>query len=167
MLYKGRHTIGTRHRRLRRAVLHPNLVLSSDDEGIKASSKGAIDVDALVKQFGEGNDSASDNKVYAEGVLANLEGEEGQECPICFDVMDTPTIIPNCLHQRCVVCPLTSCTPPDITEAVRTASWPSLRLAERRMRMSDVRYALAVPSRFAELSMARVDTHLQYRRAIS
>ena len=75
-------------------------MLSSDDEGVKSNSKGAIDVDALVKQFGEGSDSANDNKVFAEGVLANLEGEEGQECPICFDVMDTPTIIPNCLHQR-------------------------------------------------------------------
>ncbi|KAI0732417.1 SNF2 family N-terminal domain-containing protein [Fomitopsis betulina] len=90
--------------RLRRAVLHPNLVLSSDAEGINASSKGVIDVDSLVKQFGEGNDSASDSKVFAEGVLANLDGEEGQECPICFDVMDTPTIIPNCLHQSCKDC---------------------------------------------------------------
>ncbi|KAH9929764.1 SNF2 family N-terminal domain-containing protein [Fomitopsis serialis] len=90
--------------RLRRAVLHPNLVLSSDNEGIKASSAGAVDVDALIKQFDEGNNSPSDNKVFAEGVLANLEGEEERECPICFDVMDTPTIIPNCLHQSCKDC---------------------------------------------------------------
>ncbi|KAH9837360.1 SNF2 family N-terminal domain-containing protein [Rhodofomes roseus] len=90
--------------RLRRAVLHPNLVLSGADEGIKASSAGAVDVNALIKQFDEGKDTPGDNKVFAEGVLANLEGEEEQECPICFDVMDTPTIVPICMHQSCKDC---------------------------------------------------------------
>lgn len=94
-------------------------MLSSDDGGIKASSKGAIDVNSLVKQFGEGNDSAGDSKVFAEGVLANLDGEDGQECPICFDVMDTPTITPSCLHQRYVARSLSSSAHPDVPKAVR------------------------------------------------
>lgn len=122
-------------------------MLSNDDEGVKASSKGAIDVDALVKQFGEGNDSASDSKVFAEGVLANLDGEDGQECPICFDVMDTPTIIPNCLHQRYATHLLISCTHSDVGEVVRIVSWRSSIRVERRARMADARRAPAVQSR--------------------
>lgn len=145
-----RHEVTQTIRRLRRAVLHPNLVLSSDAEGINASSKGVIDVDSLVKQFGEGNDSASDSKVFAEGVLANLDGEEGQECPICFDVMDTPTIIPNCLHQRYVAYSLSSCAHPDVSKAVRIALWPSSRLVERRVKMAGARLALAAQSRSAQ-----------------
>ncbi|KZT73229.1 hypothetical protein DAEQUDRAFT_721807 [Daedalea quercina L-15889] len=90
--------------RLRRAVLHPNLVLSTEDEGVQATSKGAVDVDALIKQFEEGNDATGDHKTFAEEVLANLEGEDEKECPICFDVMDSPTIIPSCMHQSCKDC---------------------------------------------------------------
>ena len=87
--------------RLRRAVLHPHLVLSPN-EGVapKASSgNGAIDVKDLIQKFSEGENAVGDNKVYAEGVLANLAQEEGAECPICFDVMETPAIMPDCMHQ--------------------------------------------------------------------
>ncbi|EJF67216.1 hypothetical protein DICSQDRAFT_45634 [Dichomitus squalens LYAD-421 SS1] len=92
--------------RLRRAVLHPNLVLSSGDGGLapkSANGSGTIDVKELIQRFGEGENVVSDSKVYAEGVLANL-GQEDAECPICFDVMETPTILPNCMHQCCKDC---------------------------------------------------------------
>ena len=92
--------------RLRRAVLHPNLVLSSNngDRAEKAStSSGAIDIKELIQRFGEGENVVSDSKVYAESVLANLGQEENVECPICFDVMETPTILPECMHQWFVV----------------------------------------------------------------
>ncbi|RPD82238.1 hypothetical protein L226DRAFT_541643 [Lentinus tigrinus ALCF2SS1-7] len=92
--------------RLRRAVLHPNLVLSSN-EGVapKApSGNGAVDVKDLIQKFGEGENTVGDNKVYAEGVLANLAQEEDVECPICFDVMETPAILPECMHQCCKDC---------------------------------------------------------------
>lgn len=36
---------------------------------------------------------------FAEEVLANLADAEASECPICFDVMEMPMIIPECLHQ--------------------------------------------------------------------
>ncbi|TBU52304.1 SNF2 family N-terminal domain-containing protein [Dichomitus squalens] len=92
--------------RLRRAVLHPNLVLSSGDGGLapkSANGSGTIDVKELIQRFGEGENVVSDSKVYAEGVLANL-GQEDAECPICFDVMETPTILPDCMHQCCKDC---------------------------------------------------------------
>ena len=89
---------------LRRAVLHPNLVLASNEAvASKApSSAAAINVNELIERFGKGENTAGDSKVYAEGVLANLGQEENAECPICFDVMETPTILPDCMHQWCV-----------------------------------------------------------------
>ena len=91
--------------RLRRAVLHPNLVLSSGQGGLaptSANGNGTIDVKELIQRFGEGENAVGDNKVYAEGVLANL-GQEDAECPICFDVMETPAILPDCMHQWCAI----------------------------------------------------------------
>lgn len=79
--------------------MHPNLVLTTASDLKQPSGDGEVNVQTLIKRFGEGDDSAGDNKVFAEGVLANLDEEEERECPICFDVMDTPTIIPNCMHQ--------------------------------------------------------------------
>ncbi len=81
--------------------MHPNLVLSSN-EGVApkaASGNGVIDVKDLIQKFSEGENAVGDNKVYAEGVLANLAQEENAECPICFDVMETPAILPDCMHQ--------------------------------------------------------------------
>ena len=87
-------------------MLHPNLVLSGKDEVAPSSSSrgSAIDVKELIKKFGEGENAVADSKVYAEGVLANLGQEEDSECPICFDVMETPAILPDCMHQWCVPC---------------------------------------------------------------
>ncbi|PIL31409.1 hypothetical protein GSI_06110 [Ganoderma sinense ZZ0214-1] len=93
--------------RLRRAVLHPNLVLSSSNSGRaekSSANSGTIDVKELIQRFGEGENVVSDSKVYAESVLANLGQEEDAECPICFDVMETPTILPECMHQCCKDC---------------------------------------------------------------
>ncbi|KAI0334349.1 hypothetical protein GY45DRAFT_1318351 [Cubamyces sp. BRFM 1775] len=92
--------------RLRRAVLHPNLVLASNETvASKAPSSGAaVNVNELIERFGKGENTAGDSKVYAEGVLANLGQEEDAECPICFDVMETPTILPDCMHQCCKDC---------------------------------------------------------------
>ncbi|KAG2138689.1 SNF2 family N-terminal domain-containing protein [Suillus bovinus] len=83
--------------RLRRAVLHPDLVTDTSD-GIETkvpehSKDGAIDVDTLMNDISE-HDSAS-------------------ECPICLDVMQTPSIIPPCMHQcckECIISYLATCT---------------------------------------------------------
>ncbi|CDO73050.1 hypothetical protein BN946_scf185007.g104 [Trametes cinnabarina] len=92
--------------RLRRAVLHPNLVLSSGESfpSKAASGSGTVDVNELIECFGKGENIASESRVYAEGVLANLGQEENAECPICFDVMETPAILPGCMHQCCKDC---------------------------------------------------------------
>ncbi|OCH95686.1 hypothetical protein OBBRIDRAFT_871170 [Obba rivulosa] len=90
--------------RLRRAVLHPNLVLTSDEGSSKETSTGVIDVNDLIERFSKGEGTDGDTNVFAEKVLANLGEEADMECPICFDVMSEPVIIPNCMHQSCKDC---------------------------------------------------------------
>ena len=83
-------------------MLHPNLVLS-DPDGLKkaGSSKAeAIDVDDLIKKFSNEDDGSGANNSFAEDVLSNLAQEDSKaECPICLDVMDSPMVIPQCMHQ--------------------------------------------------------------------
>jgi len=90
--------------RLRRAVLHPNLVLSSDNSVLR-SSDGTVDIDALIKQFSGNEDGPCGKNVFAEGILTNLGEDNHVECPICLDVMQQPMIIPACMHQWYVVSP--------------------------------------------------------------
>ena len=86
--------------RLRRAVLHPSLVLSTlGEEKIKSSNGGLVDIDAMIKSFADGDGSHGASNAYAEDVLNSLGQDETAECPICFDVMQSPMIIPGCLHQ--------------------------------------------------------------------
>ena len=95
--------------RLRRAVLHPHLVLSKDDADrlpSLAADNGAIDVDALeVALVGESHENA-----YTGNVLTNLAQMEGEECPICLDLTQIPMIIPPCMHQWWVILIFASCS---------------------------------------------------------
>ncbi|TFK41996.1 DNA repair protein RAD5 [Crucibulum laeve] len=91
--------------RLRRAVLHPNLVLTADDErALSPSGDGIVDVNDLIKRFVQDEGSEGSSNTFAETVLANLADDDTAECPICMDVMDTPTVVPNCMHQCCKDC---------------------------------------------------------------
>jgi DNA repair protein RAD5 len=84
---------------LRRAVLHPSLVLPPQKDSGNPSDTRAVDIDTLIKQFSDGEVSDGSRNVFAETVLVNLGEDDGLECPICFDVMQTPMILPECLHQ--------------------------------------------------------------------
>lgn len=87
-------------------MLHPSLVLE-DGESSDAGSSGSrtVNVDELIKKFNLNNDGGDSPNAaaFAEGVLTNLADDETSECPICFDVMEIPTIIPGCAHQWWVV----------------------------------------------------------------
>lgn len=94
--------------RLRRAVLHPSLVLSDDDEENQPTATGPVDVDSMIEKFTQStSDSKGDESTptapgnaFAEGVLNNLSNKnEEAECPLCMDVMDHPMMFPECMHQ--------------------------------------------------------------------
>ncbi|KAK7058564.1 DNA helicase rad5 [Paramarasmius palmivorus] len=90
--------------KLRRAVLHPSLVLEEEGErALSPAGDGTVDVNDLIKKFAEDQDGDASN-TFAETVLANLHEDETAECPICLDVMDTPMVIPECMHQCCKDC---------------------------------------------------------------
>jgi len=88
--------------KLRRAVLHPHLVVDPDEPDEKDPKNGVIDVDEIMEGVA---DSSSARNAFAADVLANLKNaEEEGECPICLDIMESPTIIPSCMHRCCKDC---------------------------------------------------------------
>ncbi|KAF9469748.1 DNA repair protein RAD5 [Collybia nuda] len=91
--------------RLRRAVLHPSLVLTPDDERILSSKNdGVVDISDVLRQFAIDNAQDGYKNKFAEDVLANLADAGVSECPICLDAMEVPMIIPGCMHQCCKDC---------------------------------------------------------------
>ncbi|KAG2022727.1 DNA repair protein RAD5 [Coprinopsis cinerea AmutBmut pab1-1] len=94
--------------KLRRAVLHPKLVITQDVErALSPDGDGAVDVNDLLSRFadaGSSSGSASPNTAFAEQVLANLSKEEVTECPICFGEVEYPMFVPDCMHQFCKEC---------------------------------------------------------------
>ncbi|KAF8899229.1 DNA repair protein RAD5 [Infundibulicybe gibba] len=88
--------------RLRRAVLHPSLVLTSDNNQSEIKSD-TVDLNELIKRF-TGSDEGGSKNAFAEDVVLKLASEEVSECPICMDVMDAPMILPECMHKCCKDC---------------------------------------------------------------
>ena len=82
-------------------MLHPSLVVSgASGESAKVSTDdGIVDIDAMIQQFAQGDNSPNPNSAFVEDVLNNLGADENAECPICLDVMQYPMVIPGCLHQ--------------------------------------------------------------------
>ena len=83
-------------------MLHPNLVLSSTNEQSLASQGDeTIDVNELIKRFANDEQSGEGSaNVFAQNALQNLEVDEADpECPVCMDVMQSPMIIPECMHR--------------------------------------------------------------------
>ncbi|KAK0558349.1 DNA helicase rad5 [Tilletia horrida] len=113
--------------RLRQAVCHPALVTSmnKDDDGDKAvnitevggskSTQGEADddIEALVARFKEAAGEDAPNALpstFSRQVLQSLkddvaeEGEEWDECPICFESRGEMCFIPRCMHKACKDC---------------------------------------------------------------
>lgn len=60
-----------------------------------------MDVNELIKRFAN-DDKAGDGSgnVFAQNALKDLELDEADaECPMCMDVMESPMIIPECMHR--------------------------------------------------------------------
>ncbi|KAF8807924.1 DNA repair protein RAD5 [Phlegmacium glaucopus] len=90
--------------RLRRAVLHPNLVLTKDDERALSPSKDSqLDVTDLIKRLAEDR-KGSEPSNFAEQFIAGLTGDDNTDCPICFNEIEIPMVIPKCMHQFCKDC---------------------------------------------------------------
>jgi len=95
--------------RLRRAVLHPRLVMTQEElgelEDLSTSTSGAVKIEDLVKHESDGATVSETNTAFVEETLRSLnaglgnQGEGGDECPLCLDMMETPVLIPPCMHK--------------------------------------------------------------------
>jgi DNA repair protein RAD5 len=80
-------------------------------ENLSDSSSGAVKLEDLVKHESEGATVSKTNAAFVEETLRSLNGgsgtqgnggEGGEECPLCLDMMETPVLIPPCMHKWCV-----------------------------------------------------------------
>jgi hypothetical protein len=104
----------------------------------------------MIKQFTseETSSEGGGSNTFAEGVLANLgDSDSIGECPICLDMMQSPMIIPACMHQWCVIL---RCVSNDLLKealVARIVSSATLHLARNVAKNRDVRLVLVVLSR--------------------
>jgi len=87
--------------RLRRAVLHPHLVLTKNDErALSPDDGGKVDVNDLIARFAqEGQSTDGGPNKFADNFMASLNGIDNADCPICFNEMEIPMVLPECMHQ--------------------------------------------------------------------
>ncbi|TFK26658.1 DNA repair protein RAD5 [Coprinopsis marcescibilis] len=92
--------------RLRRAVLHPRLVISQEDQPSSSLAGGdsKVELNDLLSRFADDSGGSSSNNNFAETFLANIAKEEVVECPVCFGEVEFPMFIPGCMHQFCKEC---------------------------------------------------------------
>ncbi|EJD03591.1 uncharacterized protein FOMMEDRAFT_81947 [Fomitiporia mediterranea MF3/22] len=92
--------------KLRRAVLHPSLVLPENEDGTSSDTGGGIvDINELIGQLANGGQGSEETSGgYAQTVLNSLSMKEDEECPICMDCMQEPVLLPICAHKCCKDC---------------------------------------------------------------
>ena len=100
--------------RLRRAVLHPHLVMTQEEPEELLNSpttpSGVVKLEDLVEHESDGVIVSKTNAAFVEETLKSLNagsgdqgdgGEGGAECPLCLDMIETPVLIPPCMHKWC------------------------------------------------------------------
>ncbi|EIM22768.1 hypothetical protein WALSEDRAFT_44505 [Wallemia mellicola CBS 633.66] len=116
MLLKNYSNIFAMLLRLRQAALHPFLVTSggnnkeNDSEGVDEDDGGVtgIDIQSMIAKYAAGGDSNYAQQVLNDLAQANNNDqvdEEENECPICFENMSIPVLLP-CMHKSCKQCVL-------------------------------------------------------------
>ena len=82
-------------------MLHPSLVLTRNDERILSpEADDKLTVNELMQRLVEnGHSSAGAPNSFVENFVANLDTDDNPDCPICFSELETPVIIPRCMHQ--------------------------------------------------------------------
>ena len=107
--------ITTFSHRLRRAVLHPHLVMTQEEleelENSSTSASGAVKLEDLARHESDRATASKANTAFVEATLKALnagtgsQGDEDEgkdECPLCLDIMERPVLIPPCMHKWCV-----------------------------------------------------------------
>jgi hypothetical protein len=80
-------------------VLHPSQAQvkeSSAPERAK-DSHGEVEVGTLIPRCTDvtNGPEAGRSSAFANSVLSRIQDADGQECAVCFDLMDLPVLVPN------------------------------------------------------------------------
>lgn len=76
-----------------------------------------LDVTDMIKHLAE-DGNASELSTFTEQFIAGLTGDDNTDCPICFNEIEIPMVIPRCMHQLyvlplhsipCIASPTYSC----------------------------------------------------------
>lgn len=79
-------------------------------EDSSTSNNGMVKLEDLVKRESDWDMVSKSNTAFAEETLKSLHAEPGSqgdggetrdECPLCLDIMETPVLIPPCMHKWC------------------------------------------------------------------
>ena len=72
-------------------------------ENSSTSTSGTVKLEDFVKHESDGVTVSNTNAAFVEETLKSLgeEGEGRDECPLCLDMMETPVLIPPCMHTWC------------------------------------------------------------------
>ena len=101
-------------------------------ETSSTSADGAVKLEDLIKHESDGTTTSRTNAAFVEETLRSLnagsgtqgdEAEARDECPLCLDIMETPVLVPPCMHKWCVSEPVRIIRKTHLFElvAVRTA----------------------------------------------
>jgi len=54
----------------------------------------------MIAKFAKKGDEDEEGAIsaFAESVLSRLTEADGQECTVCFDLMNVPVLVPDCMH---------------------------------------------------------------------
>jgi len=80
--------------------------MAQELENSSTSAGGTVKLEDLVKHESDGFTVSKANTAFVEETLKSLNAGsenqgEGGECPLCLDMMETPVLIPPCMHKWC------------------------------------------------------------------
>lgn len=107
--------------KLRRAVLHPSLIIAKGEEGEEKELEGGemldeesnLSIEKMVQSLTRNNMAngggvnGGPSEKFVKEVMEQLKGENGEaeehECPICLTAGEQSVVIPTCMHIWFVV----------------------------------------------------------------
>lgn len=70
------------------------------ERALSPDDGGRVDVNDLIARFAQEGQSADGGpSKFADSFIASLKDDENADCPICFNEMEAPMVIPKCMHQ--------------------------------------------------------------------
>jgi len=137
-------------------------VLTKDDErALSPSGDSQLNVTDLIKRLAE-DGKASESNNFAEQFIAGLAGDDNADCPICFNEIEIPMVIPKCMHQLCVFYYIAYALPHQSTSSCKDCIVSHVGICEQKGQSASCPTCLSGPIKVCALFI-----HLQNSGACS